>query len=252
MQTVEWDPDFESVVARFEEQEASAQVRVASLHPFDREIFSSHLREQLKILFQDLEKGYEIILRKVIELNEAGVSLAGLDPVPKAKLVSVKQLFPTHEEIEEVKEEAVEENWIEKGIPLYRELKLTRQAVAVMYETACYLLREDREEEARAAFRFILVLAPHMSDFWTAYGVVQMRLHQIDEAIQSLERAVSLDPDAMHPFLLLCRALVENNRKGEAESRLYAKLDDAARHSDQDRYDMLESARYEIARFVPT
>ena len=249
-QTVSWDPDFEAAVARFQESAISAQAKAESIHPFDRELFVSSLREQLLSFYTDIQKGYEVLAHTVLDLSASGVTLAGMPPTGKKSMKAVKHLFPSQEAIDKFSDEKFVSKWAEEGKPMYEALGLTTQAVAIMYEASCYLLKENRDNDARASFRLLLVLAPHMADFWIGYGVAQIRLGQLEESIESLERAASLDPQSLQALLLLCRALAELNRRGEAEARLNARIDEAARTGDQERYELLESARFELARFA--
>jgi tetratricopeptide (TPR) repeat protein len=249
-QTVSWDPNFEAAVEKFQESALSAQVRADSIHPFDRELFVASLREQLLSFYTDIQKGYEVLTQTVLELSASGVTLAGMPPTGKKSMKAVKHLFPSQEAIDLFSDEKYVIQWAEEGKPLYQTLGLSTQAVAIMYEAACYLLKENRDNDARASFRLLLVLAPHMADFWVGYGVSQIRLAELEDAIDSLERATSLDPQSLQALLLLCRALAELNRRGEAEARLSARIDEAARTGDQERYELLEAARFELARFV--
>lgn len=249
-QPVNWDPDFEAAVQRFQESALSAQVRAESLHPFDREVYITSLREQLLSFYRDIQKGYDVLAHTVLDLSASGVTLAGMPPTGKRSMKAVKHLFPSQAAIDQFSKEEFVEKCAEAGTPIYQVLGLSTQAVATMYEAACYLLKEERNEDARASFRLLLVLAPHMSDFWTGYGVAQMRLGQLEEAIESLERATSLDPQSIPALLLLCRALAQFNRRGEAEARLNARIDEAARIGDQAKYELLEAARFELIKFV--
>jgi predicted Zn-dependent protease len=133
---------------------------------------------------------------------------------------------------------------------LFVALEMSPKAMEVMYEAACYLLDENRDEDARMSFRTLLALAPHIADFWTAYGVSLIRLKKHEEAIASLERALFLNARSAHALLLLCRALVELGRQGEAQARLGATLDDAAHRGDRELYELLEAARYELVKFT--
>jgi predicted Zn-dependent protease len=173
-----------------------------------------------------------------------------MPPTGKKSMKAVKRLFPDQEAIDLFSNEEYVAKWAEEGKPMYQALGLSTQAVAIMYEAACHLLKENRDNDARAAFRLLLVLAPHMADFWIGYGVSQVRLGQLEESIDSLERATSMDPLSLQALLLLCRSLAELNRRGEAEARLGARIDEAARTGDQERYELLEAARFELARFA--
>jgi tetratricopeptide (TPR) repeat protein len=249
-QTVNWDPNFEAAVAKFEESALSAQVRAISIHPFDKELFVSTLREQLLSFYTDIQKGYEVLAKTVLDLSASGVALDGMPPMNKRSMKAVKHLFPAQEAIDQFSNEEYVAKWAEEGKPMYQALGLSTQAVAIMYEAACYLLKENRDSDARSSFRLLLVLAPHMADFWVGYGVAQIRLGSLEEAVDSLERATSLDPLSVQALLLLCRALAELNRRGEAEARLGAGIDEAARTGNQERYELLEAARFELARFA--
>ncbi len=250
MQQVDWDPNFEAAVTKFQENALSAQVKAESLHPFDRELFVETLRQQLLSFYTDIQRGYTVLAHTVLDLSASGVALDGMAPLGKKSMKAVKQLFPSQEAIDRFSDEEYVAQWADEGKPMYQALGLSTQAVAIMYEAACYLLKEKRDDDARSSFRLLLVLAPHMADFWLGYGVAQIRLGQREEAIESLERAVSLDPLSLQALLFLCRALAEANRRGEAEARLSARIDEAARMGDQDRYELLEAARFELARFT--
>jgi tetratricopeptide (TPR) repeat protein len=248
-QVATWDPEFESCIVRFQERATAAQVKAESLHPFDRQLFIASLREQFISLYNDFQRGYEVILRTVVDLNAAGISVGGLPPTGKKSITSIRHLFPSQEAIEQLNHDEYATQWASGTTPMYQALGLSTQAIATMYDAVCYLLREQRDEEARAAFRLLLVLAPHMADFWMGYAVALTRLQQYEEAITSLEQATSLDPLSDQSLLLLCRCLAEVGRRGEAEARLNARVDEAARRGDSGRYEFLEGARYELSRF---
>ena len=89
-----------------------------------------------------------------------------------------------------------------------------------------------------------------MADFWIGQGACLIRLKRSEEAVDALEQALSLDPDSTPALLLLCRALVEAGRRGEAEARLSEKIDIAAKEADKKQYEMLEAARFELSKFA--
>ena len=250
MQEVLWDPEFEFEVKRFQQNILAAHVKSETLHPFDRELFIATLRQQLLSFYTDIQHGYEVLIETVLDLCTSGVSLGGMPPLEKRSKKAIQQFFPSQKAIKEFYHRENVERWAEEGKPLFKALDLPPQAVAVMYEAACYLFKERRNEDARAAFRFLLVLAPYMADFWTGFGAAQLRLGQYGDAVESLERASALDPSSIQVLLLLCRVLVELNRRGEAEARLGARLDEAARSGNRERYEILEAARFEMIKFA--
>jgi tetratricopeptide (TPR) repeat protein len=249
MKKPQWDVDLEKAVGEFEREAVAAKVRVESIHPFDKELFKEQLREQLHSFYTDIQKGYEVLVHTVLDLSAQGIGLGGREPLGIESMKAVKHLFPDQEVLETLSEEDAQ-NWIEQGKPLYEVFGLTNQAMATLYEAACYLLKQDRDDEARTGFRLLLALAPHIADFWVGYGVCLIRLKESHGAVDALERALSLDPGSTEALLLLCRALVEANRRSEAEARLNERIDIAAREANKERYELLESARFELSKFA--
>jgi tetratricopeptide (TPR) repeat protein len=250
MPQVPWDSEFEFEVSKFQQKALSAHVKSETLHPFDRELFIETLQRQLLSFYTDIQHGYKVLIETVLDLSASGVSLGGLPPLENRSKKSIQHMFPSQKAIKEFSDRKKVEQWAEEGKPLFQTLGLLPEAVAAMYEAACYLLKEERDEDARAAFRLLLVLAPHMADFWVGYGTAQLRLREYEGAVEGLDRAASLDPSSVPALLLLCRALVEVHRRGEAEARLGARLDEAAREGNRERYEVLESARFELIRFA--
>jgi len=241
---VPWDPEVEATVSRLLDQAASAQVRVDSLHPYDRETFMENLRSQLLAFYHDIDRGYEVLLESLIALTTSGGSEGSWNKE------TLKSSFPQAKTLKNLSEDRLLQQWIDEGKPLYQVLGFSSEAMAAMYEAAYALLDQGRDDDARAAFRVLVVLAPHVADFWTGYGVTQIRLGEAREAVLSFEQAFAFDPLSIQILLLLCRALVEANRRGEAEARLSAKLDEAARRRDDETYAILEEARFELMRFA--
>ena len=247
---VPWDPTVEVAFTNFSEKAFAAQTKAEALHPIDKDLYISSLREQLVGFYTDVEQGFEILLNTVLDLNASGKTLAGIEPTHKRSIKAIKDLFPSKKALEKVIQGEVGGTTFDERVPLFVALEMNPKAMEVMYEAACYLLDENKDEEARMAFRTLLALAPHIADFWTAYGVSLIRLKRQEHAIESLERALFLDSRAVQALLLLCRALVETGRIGEAQARLGAKLDDAARCGDKELYDLLEGARFELMKFA--
>ncbi len=243
---VPWDPTVEAAFTNFSEKAFAAQAKTETLHPIDKQIYISSLREQLAGFYSDVEQGFEILLNAVLELNAAGKTLAGIEPTHKRSVKAIKHLFPNKQALQKV----IQGDFFDERVPLFAALEMSPKAMEVLYEAACSLFDENKDEEARMACRTLLALAPHIADFWTAHGVSLLRLKRLEEAIESLERAIFLDSKATQALLLLCRALVEAGRTGEAQARLGEKLDDAAHRGDNELYNLLEAARFELNKFA--
>jgi tetratricopeptide (TPR) repeat protein len=247
---IPWDPIVEGAFIDFSETAFAAQAKTETLHPIYKQLYVSALREQLTGFYTDVQEGYETLLNTVLDLNAAGKTLAGIEPTHTRSIKAIKHLFPSKEALEKITQ--VEEGGLSfnEKVPLFVALDMSPKALEVMYEAACFLLDQDKDSEARMCFRTLLALAPHIADFWTAYAVSLIRLKRLEEAIESLERALFLDSRAIQALLLLCRALVELGRTGEAHARLGEKLDDAARRGDKELYNMLEEARFGLVQFA--
>jgi arylsulfatase A-like enzyme/Tfp pilus assembly protein PilF len=78
-------------------------------------------------------------------------------------------------------------------------------AVLEAFKRAVARGREGRDEEAVAGLRAVLADSPGMLDAWEALGLSLARLGREKEAIQALERAVSVDPASPAAHLALAR-----------------------------------------------
>jgi hypothetical protein len=242
--------DVEDLLRVFEQKALSGKVRAESMHPFDRESFLSSLREKLNSFTSDMTKGYQAIAETAVEIGEKGVKIAGIPFTGKKSMKAVKSLFPTRAAINAACDPAKVNEAVEKGVPLFEVLGLAPQTVANMYAISFYLLDQGRDEQANFAFRLLMVLAPYMVDFWIGSGVALLRQNELFEACEVLERALIIDPSSVQALVLLCRALVQLGRRGEADARLNAKLDEAARKGDQNLYAAYDAIRFELNTFA--
>lgn len=93
---------------------------------------------------------------------------------------------------------------------------------AVLHRVAESLRYNGRREEAVAAYREALEIAPDFAPSLAGLGNAMLELDRHEEAVELLERALSLDPDLPEaPALLrvLGQALLEIGRPQEAEQR---------------------------------
>lgn len=234
----------------FEQKAFSGKVRAESMHPFDKELFLSSLREKLNSFTSDMTKGYQAIAETAVEIGEKGLQIAGIPAFGKKSMRSVKGLFPPKAAISEACDPVKINEAIEQGIPLFEVLGFSPQTIANMYAISFYLLDQGRDEQATFAFRLLTVLAPYMVDFWIGSGVALVRQSKFSEACEVLERALVIDPSSLQALVLLCRALVQQGRRGEADARLNARLDDAARRGDRKLYSAYDTIRFELSTFA--
>jgi hypothetical protein len=242
--------DVEDLLRAFEQKALSGKVRAESMHPFDRESFLSSLREKLNSFTSDMTKGYQAIAETALEIGERGVQIAGIPALGKKSMRAIKSLFPSKDAIAAACDPSTINAAVDKGVPLFEVLGFSPQTIANMYAISFYLLDQGSDERANSAFRFLTVLAPYMVDFWIGSGVALLRLNELYEAREVLERALILDPSSMQALVLLCRTLVQQGRRGEADARLNAKLDEAARKGDQSSYATYDAIRFELNSFA--
>lgn len=241
----------EELVQSFEQKALSGKVRAESMHPFDREEFVSSLRSKLNSFTVDVTKGYQAIAKTAMEIGEKGLQIAGIPVLGKKSMRSLKGLFPTKQELFDACDKVMIDEALEKGVPLYEVLGMSPQSIANMYAISSYLLEQGRDEEAHYAFRLLTLLAPYMVDFWIGSGLAMLRLDELLGAREVFERALIMDPSSHQALVLLCRILVQEGRRGEAEARLNAKMDEAARRGDQRAYEAYDQIRFGLSSFIP-
>jgi hypothetical protein len=239
------------LVESFEQKALSGKVRAESLHPFDKEAFIASLKEQLQNFTQNVARGYEVISEAALEIGEKGLQIAGIPAMGKRSMKAIKWLFPTKLALDAACDQKSIEESLDQGVPLFEILGLEPQIIANMYAISFYLLDQKRDGEASYAFRLLTLLAPYMVDFWIGSGLSLLRCNDLAAAREALERALVMDPSSRQALVLLCRVLIQQGCRGEAEARLNAKLDDAARRGDQDLYEALETIRFGLSSFAP-
>jgi tetratricopeptide (TPR) repeat protein len=245
-----YSADVDDMLEAFEQKALSGKVRAESMHPFDKDSFLSSLREQLNSFTSDMTKGYQAIAETAVEIGERGIRIAGIPALGKKSMRAAKNLFPTKEAISRACDPSTINAAVNGGVPLFEVLGLAPQTIANMYAISFYLLDQGRDEQANFAFRLLTVLAPYMADFWVGSGVALLRLNEYRGASEVLERALAIDPSSVQAPVLLCRALIQQVRRGEADARLNAKLDEAARKGDQNLYVSYDAIRYELNKFA--
>ena len=102
--------------------------------------------------------------------------------------------------------------------PFRRATSLAPLATDAHLNLGIALLALGRQEEAAAAFRRVLVLAPGDPDALHGIGVVDADGALLDRAILRLYRAVRLRPDRVETLIRLANALVRTKRSREAAS----------------------------------
>ncbi len=247
----QYTTDVENLLQVFEQKALSGKVRAESMHPFDRESFLSSLREKLHSFTSDMTRGYQAIAETALEIGERGIQIAGIPALGKKSMRAIKNLFPAKEAIGAACDPATINAAIDKGLPLFEVLGFAPQSIANMYAISFYLLDQGRDEQANFAFRLLTVLAPYMVDFWIGSGVALLRQNELFEAREIFERALVIDPSSVQALVLLCRTLVQQGNRGEADARLNAKLDESARKGDQGSYAAYDAIRFELNKFAP-
>ena len=86
------------------------------------------------------------------------------------------------------------ENPLERESPLQKVLKLSDSTLQTIYEAGCHLQREGDFQTARAIFRFLVFLNPLVADFWICLGFCFSNLRNFDQAFQSYQFALELEP----------------------------------------------------------
>jgi tetratricopeptide (TPR) repeat protein len=240
------DQQFLETVHKFTEYAANQKALEPSLHKFDKDVYIQNLKEQLLQFRHDIQDGYNAVIESAFELEKKQEP----SEVERTKARVVKHTLETKRALKRLSDTEFPSDWLEKGVPLFKEIGLSPEAVTTLYEAAHYLLEKNRDDEARKAFRFLLLLAPHIAELWFGLGLALLKLSQGEEAVQALEQALTLDKKSVQIFLYFIRALVEAGRRNEADAKISFQLDQAAQQGDKERYELLSIARNELQRFV--
>ncbi len=90
------------------------------------------------------------------------------------------------------------------------------------YRHALDLVRQQRTEEAVAAFRSMLAENPGMADAWSEIGGLLLRLGRTGEAIAAYKRLVEVAPHDPSALVTVAQLLVQAGRLDEAQAQANA------------------------------
>lgn len=97
--------------------------------------------------------------------------------------------------------------------------------VLEQYRRALDLVRQQRTEEAVAAFRSMLAENPGMADAWSEIGGLLLRLGRTGEAIAAYKRLVEVAPHDPSALVTVAQLLVQSGRLDEAQAQANAAVD---------------------------
>ncbi len=97
--------------------------------------------------------------------------------------------------------------------------------VLEQYRRALELVRQQRTEEAVAAFRSMLAENPGMADGWSEIGGLLLRLGRTGEAIAAYKRLVEVAPHDPSALVTVAQLLVQAGRLDEAQAQATAAVD---------------------------
>lgn len=105
----------------------------------------------------------------------------------------------------------------QEALALYLQLIADGVKHADVYTAAAVLLHESgRNEEALQTLQHALQLAPDAANNWYLQSVLQARLRRLPDTIDSLQHAIALAPDQIHFHRDLALALYALHRNAEA------------------------------------
>lgn len=94
---------------------------------------------------------------------------------------------------------------IANGKMLYELYDFSNEVVLDFYKAATHLLNAGNFEDAHDGFFFLTIIAPKVSEFWRGLAFSCMELNRFDEAIDSCENAVKIDPESIAAYLTCIR-----------------------------------------------
>lgn len=232
-------------VSFLEEKILSGKKRFESLNPLDKEIIGQALYEQISKAREAVVRGYEAIVSEIISIKK------GEKTYEKETVTSIKALFPSKQQLIDLADSPKLQESLRDGTPLFSLLGIEKSVVVAIYEIASDFLERGEDEKAKDAFSVLMMLSPQVVDFWIGHAGSLIRLGEKSEAKEVLQRALYVDRESSTALILLCRVLVEDGRRKEAEARLGAKIDESARKGDIQSYELYETVRLELMNFLP-
>ena len=168
--------------------------------------------KQEKVLIQQAEerqkrfkKGYDFLLQYIEgHANEGTFSVS--ESLPSA-LISEYRIPTTAEkttsDIEQWKKQ------IENPIPIQEICAYSNNILLNFYEIASYFLTEKQQENAINSFSFLCDLNPNVASLWIGLGLSFESNKEYMQAMEALQKAISLEPSDFAPYLGMIRCCQE-------------------------------------------
>lgn len=192
------DPDFEKAVngyidmliAREKDEQNKA------IEPFDVRAskMRSNLEEGLHTFQHTYAHGYQVLIE---ELKKSRGE-EGLEPFFIQG--DCRQVLQNTDDFS---------NFLAEGIPLYQLFGFSVDALSGFYDAAGHLLQEKRFEDAKDAFFFLTMIAPHLSPCWLGLGYCYLQCREYDAALRACAHTLDLNPDNPDHYLIFSRVFLE-------------------------------------------
>ncbi|MGH9712752.1 MAG: tetratricopeptide repeat protein [Candidatus Acidiferrales bacterium] len=114
-----------------------------------------------------------------------------------------------------------------------RAVAINPHNAALQHACARAMLEDGRYADAYEHYRKMLVMFPRDSDAWVNYGLLAARLGHPEEAVESWEQAVDINPNQPNAQLYLAEALDQKDEHAAAARHWEALLRLAAAHPDE-------------------
>jgi tetratricopeptide (TPR) repeat protein len=104
-------------------------------------------------------------------------------------------------------------NFIKGEFSLQHLLEVSDTLMEKIYQRAVYLQKRNHPMESAALFKFLILLNPFCADYWLGVGFSALNLHELEDAKQYFDTAISIDPKnpKVYYFAAICAKLQQDH-----------------------------------------
>lgn len=147
-------------------------------------------------------------------------------------LLSGKELAEFQQEIGKINEASLTKlpEAFKKALHEKREFNVQRffglknETLRSIYAVGFHFMEKKEFNKAEDVFSLLLIMNPHIADFWNALGLCQQHLNEFQKAIESFKIVSEIDHDAVGPKISLAECYLNLNEKAEAKREIDAAL----------------------------
>jgi len=206
------------------------------------EIYSNRMKakfeSQLKEFREHVNDGYEVLMKKLQELEEK-------NELPR----DIADYQLTKEQMDLLEDRRQLEKLEKQKTQVYELFGFSEEIMEEFYQAAVDLYKNKLYEESRNAFVCLTFLNPENSVFWTGLGSSLSILREDERALEAFQFAILYDPVSIEHYVNAVGCCLALNNKEEALNILKVAMDIVDSEEDEE---TLESLKDDVAALTET